>query len=521
MKRFLLFAGVCILVSAPLGAALTLNPLYEQERVPGEATGIDRLVLQMLGENRLEPAPLCSDAVFLRRVSQDLTGSVLPNWQVKRFLADQSPDKRRRMIDTLMRSEPHYEYWTLKWGDILRVKSEFPVNLWPNATQAYHRWIYTAVKTNLRYDEFARALLLSSGSNFRNPEANFYRAVSSKTPEGLARVAMLTFMGARFDKWPSDGREALAQFFSRIRYKRTNEWKEEIVYTELGTGQPISTRLPNGRQVRIPADEDPRQVLTDWLVADDNPWFARCAVNRIWYWLMGRGLIEEADDIRPESVSANPALLEYLETTFVESGYDTAKLIAQIVNSQTYQQSFIPRNTSAKAEALFAHYSVRRLDAEVIIDTLDALGAGRQKYSSPIPEPFTYVPPENRTIALSDGSIGSQFLSQFGRPSRDSGQLAERQNTSSSTQRLFLLNSNEVQKKLTQGYALRKILRKSKLTDQEAIDEIYLLLLGRHASPGESQAVRKYATTAKVWRRQAWQDLAWALLNSKEFLYHH
>jgi hypothetical protein len=521
MKRSLLFAGLCILVTVQLDAALMLDPLYEQERVPGEATQIDRLVLRTLREHHLEPSALCSDAVFLRRVSQDLTGSVPPIWQVKRFLADQSPDKRRRMIDTLMKTEPYYEYCTLKWGDILRVKSEFPVNLWPNATQAYHRWIYTAVKTNLRYDEFARSLLLSNGSNFRNPEANFYRAVSSKTPEGLARVVMLTFMGTRFDKWPSDEREGLAQFFSRIRYKRTNEWKEEIVYTELGSGEPVSTRLPNGRQVQIPADEDPRRVLTDWLVAEDNPWFARCAVNRIWYWLMGRGLIEEADDLRPDSVPANPALLEYLEKTFVKSGYDTEKLIRQIVNSQTYQQSFIPRNASAKAESLFAHYSVRRLDAEVIIDTLDALGAGRQQYSSPIPEPFTYVPPENRTIALSDGSIGSQFLSQFGRPSRDSGQLSERQNTSSSTQRLFLLNSNDVQKKLTQGYALREILYKAKLSDQEAIDEIYLLLLGRHASPEEAQSVLKYATTAKVWRRQARLDLAWALLNSKEFLYHH
>ena len=515
-KVFIVLAGLfAITVSGQI------NPIYEKKR-PGESKNlIDRLVLKELKKKNIEPAALSSDAVFLRRVYQDLTGSVPRLWVSKSFINNKSPDKRAKLIDSLMKTERYNEYWTLKWGDLLRVKSEFPVNLWPNATQAYHRWIYNAVKNNMPYDKFARALLLSSGSNFRNPEVNFYRAVAEKTPEGLARAVMLTFMGTRYDKWTDAKCKDIAKFFSRIKYKATNEWKEQIVYSDLNYGKTIFTKLPNGIKKEIPADKDPRTVFAKWLVSVDNPWFARCAVNRIWYWLMGRGIIHEADDIMVDSEPSNRALLKYLEKEFIKSGFNTQHIIRLILNSDTYQQSFIPRSKSPQAEAFFAHYIVRRLDAEVIIDMIETLGFKSQKYVSPIPEPFTYVPVQNSTIALSDGSIGSQFLSRFGRPPRDTGMFSERKNFSSSAQRLFILNSNYIQRQLTRSWAIRSIIRNRKLNNKQAVNAVYLLLLNRYPSKNELSAMVEYAKKNKTGRYRAVQDLVWALVNSKEFLYHH
>lgn len=521
LKSFSALVGLYMMTVSSLVAVEKINPIYEKKRPGGSEKVIDRLVLEELKKNNIEPAAFSSDAVFLRRIYQDLTGSVPEIQASKRFIKDNSPAKRAKLIDFLLKTERYNEYWTLKYCDLLRVKSEFPINLWPNATQAYHRWIYNAVKSNMPYDKFARKLLLSSGSNFRNPEVNFYRALADKNPEGFARAAMLTFMGTRYDKWPEAERKNIVKFFSRIKYKSTNEWKEQIVYNDFTTGKTILTRLADGTKQEIAADKDPREVFTKWLVSADNSWFASCAVNRVWYWLMGRGIIHEADDIMPESKSANPALLKYLEKEFVKSGFNLQHIIRLIVNSDTYQQSFIPRSKSPQAEALFAHYIVRRLDAEVIIDMIESLGFKSQKYVSPIPEPFTYVPVQNRTISLSDGSIGSQFLSCFGRPPRDSGILSERKNISSSPQRLFILNSNYIQRQLTRSRALKAISRRRKVSNQHVVSEVYLLIFNRYPAKSESTSIIKYAKKNKTGRYWTVMDLAWALVNSKEFLYHH
>lgn len=516
MKLFKSFLALFWLFS--ITASAEVNSVYEKSESEGM---IDRLVQKTLRNNDIESAVLSSDAVFLRRVYQDLTGTIPGMYESKSFIKDKTPGKRAKLIDALMKKEQYNEYWTLKWSDLLRVKSEFPINLWPNATQAYHRWIYDAIKTNMPYDEFARKLLLSSGSNFRNPEVNFYRAVAEKTSEGFARAVMLTFMGTRYDKWPEAERKNIAKFFSRVKYKSTNEWKEQIVYNDFATGKTILTKLTDGTKKEIAADKDPREVFTKWLVSADNSWFASCAVNRIWYWLMGRGIIHEADDIMPGSKSSNPALLKYLEKEFVKSGFDSQHIIRLIVNSETYQQSFIPRSKSPLAEELFAYYIVRRLDAEVIIDMIESLGFKSQKYVSPIPEPFTYVPVQSRTISLSDGSIGSQFLSRFGRPPRDTGILSERKNFSSDAQRLFILNSNYIQSQLARSRMIKLISRNARYNNKQAVSAMYLLLLNRYPSKNEIKTTLKYAKKNKLDRYWVLQDLAWALVNSKEFLYHH
>ncbi len=517
--RRLLLATLIALLTATVIEASALEPLEaDQPAVP--ATRLDELVLAALQAQGLQPAAPCSDAVFLRRVYLDMIGTLPTLREVQGFLADQRADKRAALIENLFQREEFADYWSLKWCDLLRVKSEFPINLWPNAVQAYHRWVRDALDQNMPYDQFARALLTSSGSNFRVPTVNFYRAVQDRKPPGLAAAVTLTFMGTRLDRWPPDQQAQLAVFFSRVAYKKTGEWKEEIVYCDPTAAEPLAVTFPDGTTARIPPDQDPRVVFTDWLLAPNNQWFARAITNRVWSWFLGRGIIHEPDDIRSDNPPSNPELLAYLQKELVNSHYDLRHLYRLILNSRTYQQSCVPRSQDQQAEALFAYYPVRRLDAEVLFDALAYLGGYGTEYSSIIPEPYTYVPRSRRTITLADGSISSRFLEVFGRPARDTGLESERNNQVTDAQKLFLLNSTDVQRRLEVSPVLRAVVAQARKDVNKAIILTYAAVLSRHPTDSELTAAQSYFTQANS-PGTALQDLAWALINSKEFLYRH
>lgn len=503
------------------GAAPEVVLPFESDTAFVPANPLDEHVLATLRRRGITPAALCSDAVFVRRVYLDLIGTLPQPEETQAFLQDRRPDKRAALIEALLRRDEFADYWALKWGDVLRLKAEFPINLWPNAVQAYHRWLRDALRDNMPYDRFARELLTASGSNFRVPPVNFYRAVQSREPAGIAAAVALTFLGARFEQWPEARRSGMAAFFSRVAYKQTGEWKEEIVHLSPTATQPLTATFPDGTVARIAPGQDPRVVFAQWLVSPDNPWFARCAANRVWAWLLGRGLIHEPDDIRPDNPPAHPEALAYLEQELVQSRYDLRHLYRLILNSRTYQQSSLPRTRHPEATALFACYPVRRLDAEVLIDALDQMGGTGQHCSSAIPEPFTFIPPSQRSIALADGSITSSFLELFGRPSRDSGLDSERSNEPTDAQRLYLLNSSEVQRKIERSPRLAQLLQEADGNRSEMIRAIYLLLLSREPTAAEYAAAGDYFQTSRLYPRQAAYDLAWALINSKEFLYRH
>jgi hypothetical protein len=410
---------------------------------------IDNLVFNRLKESHIEPSELCSDEVFVRRVYLDILGILPKPSEVREFLPDNNPDKRSILIGQLLDRDEFADYWSMKWCDLLRVKAEFPINLWPNAVQAYHRWIHDCLRDNIPYDKFARELLTSSGSNFRTPQVNFYRAIQGREPAAIANAVALTFMGARIEKWPEDRRHGMQTLFSRVAYKNTAEWKEEIVYFNPASDKSLKTVLPDGIHVQIQPDADPRKVFADWLITKDNPWFAKNIVNRIWSWLFGRGIIHEPDDIRADNPAVYPEVLEYLEAELIKSNYDLRHIYRLILNSNTYQQSPIPQSDDPKAEIMFACYPVRQLDAEVLIDALCKITGTKETYSSLIPEPFTFVPQDQRSIDLADGSITSQFLEMFGRPARDTGLESERKNNPTDAQRLHLLNSTHIQNKIT------------------------------------------------------------------------
>jgi len=482
---------------------------------------LDGRVLVALRRRGIIPANPCSDEVFVRRAYLDVIGTLPTAAEVRQFLQDKRAGKRASLIDTLLQREEFADYWSLKWCDLLRVKAEFPINLWPNAVQAYHHWIRQALRDNLPYDRFVRELLTSSGSNFRVGPVNFYRAIQGREPSAIAEAVALTFMGVRLETWPAERRAGLARFFSRIAYKTTAEWKEEIVCLDPAPTAPTEGVLPDGSQVLIGPQEDPRDVFSHWLIQPTNPWFTRNIANRVWSWLLGRGIIHEPDDIRPDNPPSNADLLAYLEQELAGARYDLRHLYRVILNSATYQQSSIPRSRHPEAEAMFAYYPVRRLDAEVLVDALNGLFGSGESYSSMIPEPFTFIPEEQRSIELADGSITSQFLEMFGRPARDTGLEAERSNQPTDAQRLHLLNSTHVQAKIEQSWRLRQLAAGAKGNRDLLVNLLYMHILSREPTGGELAAAKDYFQAAGLGEKQATDDLAWALVNTKEFLYRH
>jgi hypothetical protein len=532
--RWILLAA--LVESAASGEAL--SP-FESRAVPTPRSQIDNLIFSRLEQLGIQPANMCSDAVFVRRAYLDVIGTLPTAKEARTFLSDQDPNKRSTLIDRLLEREEFADYWAMKWSDLLRVKAEFPINLWPNAVQAYHHWIRSSIRENLPYDRFVREMLTANGSNFRVPQVNFYRAIQSRDPQAIAQAVALTFMGVRAEKWEKDRLSGMAAFFSQVSYKSTSEWKEEIVSFDPNKPPAQAAIFPDGTPAKLSTDTDPREVFADWLITPKNPWFTRNIVNRVWSWLLGRGIIHEPDDIRPDNPPSNPELLTFLEKELISANYNLKHIYRLILNSQTYQLSSIPRTgkpprgRGPEGQASFSHYPLRQLEAEVLIDAINQITGTTEKYSSAIPEPFTFIPEDNRSIALADGSTTSSFLEMFGRSARDTGLESERNNRPTAAQRLHLLNSSHIQRKIEQGPGLRSLLQ-SRQKPAEVVTGLYLTILSRFPTDEELKTVQAYSPQAQgppakgrgsaggaAKGREAAVDLAWALINSPEFLYRH
>jgi hypothetical protein len=561
--------GLLMLVLASVAIAeeqTVATNIFDSPVPPKPINEIDRIVFAKLSSLKIQPV-LCSDSVFVRRAYLDVIGTIPTAEEARAFIEDpDTENKRRLLIDHLLERDEFADYWSMRWGDTLRIKAEFPINLWPNAAQSYHRWLRASIVQNKPYDQFARELLTSSGSNFRVGPVNFYRALQNRTPEGIANAVALTFMGSRTDAWPEEKVKGLSAFFAQIGYKPTREWKEQVVFWDpLGTSTsavdeekdkpddsesaekkaasaapsppPRDAIFPDGTKIQLPQNADPREVFADWLITPENPWFTRAVANRMWSWLVGRGIIHEPDDIRDDNPPSNPELLAYLEKELIEHDYDLKHLCRLILNSSTYQFSSTPRFNTPEADAHFATYPLRRLDAEVLIDAINEISGTTDLYTSAIPEPFTYIPKDLPAIAVADGSITSPFLALFGRSARATGMENERDNSPVAAQSLHMLNSSHIQRKLEQGPKLRAIMS-SRTKPQEMIEQLYLVVLSRLPTEEEVKQAEQYAgvpqpakTRAKknakkakatpMNRRNAVVDITWALINSTEFLYRH
>lgn len=421
-----------------------------------------------------------TDAVMVRRLFLDLAGRLPSVVEAKEYVLSKQPDKRQVLVERLLGSKEFVDYWTMRFCDILRVKSEFPINLWPNAVYVYHARIRAFVEGNEPWDRFGRALLTSQGSNFRDAEVNFFRATDKRDPDGWAEAVAQTFLGIPPSTLSEKTRTMLSAYFSNVKMKKTREWKEEIVYVDGG---------------------DRRGELCDRLFVRNRQAVADAFHSCVRKWIFG------------------PAA----QTKAVKDGGISGlkDVVKGIVLSDEYSRGSVTGG-----------FPARRLDAEVLDDIFCSLNGTMRNFQSPAPEPFTFLPPERPTVCIEDGSISNGFLTLFGRPARDTGLMEERGLDITAKQRLYLFNSRSLHRKLTSFAIPRWRLQDGTVnpyyrrTMRSRLGEIYWTLLSREPSKHEDDVI------FRMWRRRSnggknrkanfnelLRDVAWSIVNSKEFLF--
>ena len=495
------------------------------------ANFIDDLVLRKLEELRIEPSPLSSDTEFIRRAYLDAAGILPTPEEVRAFLADTSADKRTRLIDALLARPEFVDYWAYKWSDLLLVSSR---GLPSNAMWAYYNWIRGSVAANKPWDQMARELLTASGNTLSNGAANYY--VLHKSPIAVTENVAMTFMGfsitcARchnhpLERWTQKDYYQMANLFSRVGVKNGSDRGDLIVYPAR-TGEinhprlnvPLDPRPLDGRPLPLDTPGDRREHFAEWLVSPENPFFARAMVNRVWKHFMGRGLVEAVDDIRDANPPSNPALLVALTRDFTGQRFDVRHLVRTIMSSATYQLTSVPTASNGTDLTYHSHYLARRLPAEVILDAIGQVTGVREEFPG-------Y--PGRRALQLPDAAVDSYFLTAFGRPPRVTAFDSERQQEPSITQALHVINGDTINRKLASDKGLIQNLMDQAANEESVVERLYLAALSRYPSDDERRALAatlKAAGTepgaAEPAKRRAVEDLAWAVLTSREFLFNH
>ena len=507
-----------VLSAAYLGASPYASAEYFDNTKGG-----NKILFELWNKKGLRYPTICSDAVFLRRVALTAAGRLPTASEVRAFLADRTPEKRAKLIEKFLNDPAYADMQAMRFADMLRIKAEFPINLWPNAVQLWHRALWQELRDDRPLNDMFRDMLTLSGSNFRVPHANFFRASADRSPKGLAAMVLQTTMGVELKDMPTGRAAGLIALFSRIRYKSTYEWKEEIVYNDYNSAI-LNIALPDGKKmtVKTPA-ADPRKIFADWLLNDNNPYFARAMTNRVWHWCFGRGIFPNADALPLEingkggNIPFSGEYQEFLSNEFRKNKYSLKHLYRVIMNSAAFQASSL--DPAPGQLQYFAAYPIHRLEAELVIDALASVTRQYDRYMSVIPEPFTFLPRDSKAVTIADGSISTGVLDNFGRPPRDSGSLKERNTASTDSQMLYLKNSASLFQR-TRNYT-RRIQREAR-TDDARLDKLYLDILSRYPTQQERQAFSRYwAMLATKDRWMIWEDTAWVLFNSKEFLFHH
>ena len=399
-----------------------------------------------------------ADFLLCRRMYLDLCGRIPTREEVEAYVASHDTRKQEKLIDQLLDSDDYADYWAMRYCDFLRVKSEFPINLWPNAVYVYHHRIRDAIKNDEPWNDFARALLYGRGSDFRVPESNFLRATARKTPEGLSEAVSTSLLFEPTEKY--------ARYFSRVRWKKTREWKEEIVYLDEG-----------------PEDATP-EAFMELLETTLAPQFFATPIHRVHWWIYGG--------------KASNATVDRWMTPFRSGGWRLKRLLRHVLTQSDY------RRGPGKGG-----FPARRLDAEVLDDAICSLTGAKRSFSSIAPEPFSFLPPARKSILVEDGSISSAFLLLFGRPARDSGLMEERNNNITAKQRLYLYNSSKLWRELGDMVAEKSF---AALPRQDQIHDLFMRFLSRPPVKDEIFLLDKKNNINT-------RDVAWYLLNSREFLY--
>lgn len=518
--------------SVPLGAAV--------DSVPPTQNFIDELVFSNLRELGVPPSPLADDSAFLRRITLDVAGRLPTAAETTEFLSSAAPDRRTAVIERLLASPDHADFFAGKWTALLKNRRDDASDITSNF--AFHAWVRDSLLANKPYDQFVREILAATGTVISNPPVAWYKRV--KEPKQQQEDVAQLFLGVRmqcaqchhhpFERWSQNDYYGLTAFFSQVGRKPTATRGEDMIFHKRGAAAAVNIRSgiavpPAALGTTIPtiaADQDPRLLLADWMAAPDNPFFARALVNRYWKHFFRRGLIEPEDDIRDSNPPTNPELLAALEKHFIESRFDLRELVRVIVSSSAWQLSSTPLADNLVDQQNYSRYYPRRLQAEVMLDAIDDLAGTRTD--------FPNLPPGTRAIALPDNSYNtsSPFLRVFGRPENESVCECERGQSSSLSQSLHLMNAGDIRGKLAFGSGRAEQLAKSDLAVEQKIEELYLVAFSRKPTPAELQTAVEYVISPQTDAagapieparavREAFQDLVWALMNTREFMFNH
>jgi hypothetical protein len=489
---------------------------------------IDEKLIAKWKDLGLTPSPPCSDEEFFRRVHLDAIGTLPAAADVKAFLADKDPDKRKKAIDKVLDRPEFVDYWALKWGDLLRINRDA---LDEKGMWSFYNWVRASLRDGKPVDEFARDIITAEGSTFTNGPANFYRV--ARDPLDWSEATAQVFLGVRlqcakchhhpFEKWSQDDYYGMSAFFVRLGTKRSQEFgifgQETVVHLR-PTGEQTHPRkggVVKPHPLDGPETDDPfdrRRKLAEWLTAKDNPFFAKNIVNRFWGYTMGRGLVEPLDDMRATNPASNPELLDALAKDFVDHKYDLKHLLRTILNSRAYQLSSLKTegNAADAGNVYHTRYTVKRLTAEQLADALDFATGTREKYQG--------LPLGTRAIQLPDTKVRSFLLDTFGRPPRQITCECERTAQPNIAQALHLLNGDFLNKKIAAPAGRVEALLKAKAPLPAVVEELYLVTLSRPPQPGETIRAIDWVKKAPT-EGEGVQDLLWVLLNRSEFLFNH
>jgi hypothetical protein len=498
------------------------------DNLPPARNYVDELVYEKLKALGLPSSHVCDDATFLRRVFVDVGGRLPTLSESEQFLADASADKREKLVNRLLDSTDYADYFANKWAAVLRNKRRLDVE--KRSTFAFHEWIRESLHENKPYDRFVREILTATGTPGQSPPVGWYREVKDAAAQ-LEDTAQL-FLGLRiqcakchhhpFEKWSQQDYYGFSAFFAQVGRKRGQVQNEDRIFHKVGmataqnpkTGQSVKPSGLGSEPLEIAPEIDPRQKLADWMSNKENPFFSRSLVNRYWKHFFGRGLVDPEDDMRVTNPASNPELLDALAADFVKHDFDLKHLVRTIVTSSVYQLAAEPNDWNQDDKQNFSRYYPKRLNAEVLLDAIDQV-TGTQTT-------FTGIPAGTRAVQLPDTGFNSYFLTVFGRPEASSACECERSSEANLAQSLHLLNSSEIQGKLTAagGNAARLAGDKSR-GDEQKIRELYLLAFSRPASPDELSIAMAHIQKNAQDPKRAYEDIVWALINTKEFLFNH
>jgi hypothetical protein len=498
---------------------------------------IDDLVLEKLQGLNLPPSPRCTDEEFIRRASLDTIGVLPTPQEVRDFLKESAPGKRDDLIGKLLKRPEFVDYWSYKWSDLLLVNSD---KLSRPAMFSFYNWIRHEVAANTPWDEFVRKIITARGSTFENGQANFYAL--HEDPTALAETTTQAFLGmavtcARchnhpMEKWTNDEYFGFANLFARVRSKGTNDGERVIFVSQTGdlnqprTGRPQPPRPLDGAPLPLDAPQDRREVLAKWLVAPENPYFSRAIVNRLWKNFYGVGLVEAVDDLRSTNPASNEKLLSAAARFLADQKFDLQALMRAILQSATYQRTSAPVPGNADDSRFYSRYYPRRLMAEVLLDAISQVTGVPTEFVTDLRNQNLgfgeKYPLGMKAQQLPDSMVLSYFLKSFGRPERQKTCECERTSEPSIAQALHIANGDTLNEKLSaKDNRITKILAKD-LSNEVLIEEAYLACLSRF--PTDVEKTKILATLEQApgaERRAAVEDVFWALLSSREFLFNH